>query len=87
MAGSNIPVKNTLFEVIPSLLVRSDFSITDFEVTGRLRYNKLFTAGIGYRHKDAVSVMLGAEIKGIFIGYSYDYHTSDISRPPPEATR
>ncbi|WP_304487488.1 PorP/SprF family type IX secretion system membrane protein [Duncaniella muris] len=80
MAGSNIPVKNTLFEVIPSLLVRSDFSITDFEVTGRLRYNKLFTAGIGYRHKDAVSVMLGAEIKGIFIGYSYDYHTSDISR-------
>ncbi len=31
MAGSNIPVKNTLFEVIPSLLVRSDFSITDFK--------------------------------------------------------
>lgn len=80
MAGSNIPVKNTLFEVIPSLIVRSDLTFTDFEITGRLRYNKLFTAGLGYRYNDAVSLMLGAEIKGIFIGYSYDYHTSDISK-------
>lgn len=80
MAGSNIPVKNTLFEVIPSLIVRSDFTFTDFEITGRLRYNKLFTAGLGYRYNDAISLMLGAEIKGIFIGYSYDYHTSDISK-------
>ena len=80
MAGSNIPVKNTLFEVIPSLIVRSDFTFTDFEITGRVRYNKLFTAGVGYRYNDALSVMLGAEIKGIFVGYSYDYHLSDISK-------
>ena len=80
MAGSNIPIKNTLFEVIPSLIVRSDFTFTDFEVTGRVRYNKLFTAGLGYRYNDAVSLMLGAETKGIFIGYSYDYHISDISK-------
>ncbi len=79
-AESNIPIKNTLFEVIPSLIVRSDFTFTDFEVTGRVRYNKLFTAGVGYRYNDAVSVMLGAEIKGIFLGYSYDYHISDISK-------
>ena len=80
MAGSNIPVKNTLFEVIPSVIVRSDFTDTDFELTGRVRYNKLFTAGLGYRYNDALSVMLGAEIKGFFIGYSYDYHLSDISK-------
>lgn len=80
MAGSNIPIKNTLFEVIPSVIVRSDFTFTDFELTGRLRYKKLFTAGLSYRYNDAVSIMLGAEIKGIFIGYSYDYHLSDISK-------
>lgn len=80
MAGSNIPIKNTLFEVIPSVIVRSDFTFTDFEITGRLRYKKLFTAGLGYRYNDALSIMLGAEIKGIFIGYSYDYHLSDISK-------
>ena len=80
MAGSNIPVKNTLFEVIPSVMVRSDFTTTDLQLTGRVRYNKLFTAGLGYRLNDALSIMLGAEIKGIFIGYSYDYHLSDISK-------
>jgi len=80
MAGSNIPIKNTLFEVIPSLMVRSDFTTTDFQLTGRVRYNKLFTAGLGYRYNDALSIMLGAEIKGIFIGYSYDYHLSDIAK-------
>lgn len=79
-AEGNIPIKNTLFEVIPSLLVRSDFTFTDVAVTGRVRYNKLFSAGLGYRHDDAISIMLGAELKGIFIGYSYDYHISDISR-------
>lgn len=80
IAGSNIPVKNTLFEVIPSVMVRSDFTTTDLQLTGRVRYNKLFTAGLGYRLNDALSIMLGAEIKGIFIGYSYDYHLSEISK-------
>lgn len=79
-AEGNIPIKNTLFEVIPSLLVRSDFTFTGVAVTGRVRYNKLFSAGLGYRYDDAISIMLGAELKGIFIGYSYDYHISDISR-------
>lgn len=80
MAGGNIPVKNTLFEVMPSVLVKSDFTFTRFEVTGRMRYKKMFTAGVGYRHKDAVSAILGAEFKGFFIGYSYDYPVSAISK-------
>lgn len=79
-AESNIPIKNTLLEVIPSLIVRSDFTFTDFEVTGRIRYNKLFTAGVGYRYNDAISIILGAEIKGVYVGYSYDYHISEISK-------
>ncbi|MCM1521832.1 MAG: PorP/SprF family type IX secretion system membrane protein [Muribaculaceae bacterium] len=79
-AEGNIPVRNTLFEVLPSVLVRSDFTFTDFAVTGRVRYNKMFSAGVGYRHNDAVSLLLSAELKGIFIGYSYDYHISDIAK-------
>lgn len=79
-AGSNIKVKNTLLEVIPSMLVRSDFTFTSFELTGRVRYNRMFSAGIGYRYKDAVSLMLGAEIKGVFLGYSYDYNVNDIAK-------
>ncbi len=80
MAGSNIPVKNTLSEVMPSALVKSDFTFTTFEATVRCRYNKFLTAGIGYRWKDAVYALLGVEFKGFFLGYSYDYSTSYIAK-------
>ncbi len=78
MAGSNIAIKNTLLEVMPSVMVKTDFQFTTAEVTARVRYNKFLTAGLGYRWKDALMVILGAEIKGFFIGYAYDYPTSAI---------
>ncbi len=80
MAGSNIPIKNTLFEVMPSVLVKSDFTFTGVEVTGRVRYKKFLTAGVAYRYDDAVSALLAAEYKGFFIGYSYDYPITAISK-------
>ena len=80
MAGSNIPIKNTLFEVIPSVLVKSDFTFTTAEITGRVRWRKFLSLGVGYRYDDAVSLVLGAELKNFYIGYSYDYPTSAISK-------
>ena len=80
MAGSNIPVKNTLFEVIPSILVKSDFTFITGELTARLRYNKFLQFGVGYRWDDAVMAMIGAEFKNFYVGYSYDYPTSAISK-------
>ncbi len=80
MAGSNIPLKNTLFELQPSVLVKSDFTFTSWDATMRCRYNKFITAGVGYRWKDAVYAVVSAEIKGFFIGFSYDYPTSSIAR-------
>ena len=80
MAGSNIPVKNTLFEIMPSVMVKSDLTFTTAEITGRVRYNKFLSAGLGYRYNDAVTVMVGAEYKNFFLGYSYDYHISEISK-------
>jgi type IX secretion system PorP/SprF family membrane protein len=80
MAGGNIPIKNTLFEVMPSVFVKSDFSFTTGEGTLRARYNKFLTFGVGYRWKDAVTATIAAEIKGFFIGYAYDYPTSAIAK-------
>ena len=80
MAGSNIPIKNTLFELQPSALVRSDFTFTSWEATLRCRYNKFISAGVGYRWKDAVYAVVAAEIKGFYIGFSYDYPTGAIAR-------
>lgn len=79
-AGCNIPIKNTLFELQPSVMVKSDFNAFQAEATARVRYNKFISAGVGYRYKDAVSVLIGADYKNFFFGYSYDYATSAIRK-------
>ncbi len=64
----------------PSLLVRTDFAGFGAEVTARARYNKFISFGIGYRWKEALSVMVGAEFKNFFLGYAYDYPMSAINK-------
>lgn len=78
IGGCNIPVRNTLFEIMPSVMVKSDFTFTTGEVMARARYNKFLSFGIGYRWKDAVTATIAAEIKNFYLGYSYDYATSAI---------
>ena len=80
MAGGNIPIKNTLFEIQPSMLLRTDFSSWQPEVTARVRYNKFLSGGIAYRLNDAVSAQIAAEYKNFFLGYAYDYPLSAISK-------
>ncbi len=79
-ALSNIPINNTLFEIVPSVLLKSDFDFTTAEATVRCRYNKFLTFGLGYRWKDALIATVAAEFRNIFIGYSYDYATSAIAK-------
>ncbi len=80
MAGSNIPIKNTLFEIQPSMFLKTDLKFTTWEATARMRYNKFLTAGIGYRYGDAIIAILGAEYRNFYLGYSYDYSISDIAQ-------
>lgn len=80
MGGSNIPIKNTLIELQPSFMVKTDTKFFTGEITARARYRKFLTGGIAYRWKDAVSLMVGAEFKNFTIGYSYDYPISNISK-------
>lgn len=77
-AGCNIPIKNTLFEVMPSVLAKSDFTFFSAEATLRGRYNKFLSFGVGYRWNDAVIATIAAEIKNFYIGYSFDYATSSL---------
>lgn len=78
MAMGNIPLKNTLFELMPALLVKSDFTFTTAELMARARYNKFISFGIGYRWDDAITATIAAEIKNFYIGYSFDYATSAL---------
>ncbi|MCH5220797.1 MAG: PorP/SprF family type IX secretion system membrane protein [Muribaculaceae bacterium] len=77
-AGCNIPIENTLFEIAPSVLVKSDFGFTTGELTARARYRKLLSFGVGYRWNDAVIATVAAEVKNFYIGYSYEYATTAI---------
>lgn len=79
-AEGNIPMVNTLYEVMPFAIVRTDLQFTNFALGARVRYNKFLSGGLSYRSGDAVSLMLGAELKGVFVSYSYDYSLSAIAR-------
>ena len=80
MAGSNIPIKNTLFEIQPSMMAKTDFTFFSAEITARAVYNHLLSGGLAYRWQDALSILLGVEYKSFFIGYAYDYPLSNISK-------
>lgn len=80
MGGCNIPIKNTLIELQPSIMVKTNFNNMTAELTTRGTYNKFLSLGVGYRWKDAVMIMAGAEFKNFFLGYSYDYPLSAIAK-------
>ena len=80
MAGSNIPIKNTLFEIQPSVFAKTDTKFWQAEATLRVRYNKFISGGFAYRHKDAVIAMIGAEFKNVFVGYAYDFPISSMNK-------
>ncbi|MDY5388381.1 MAG: PorP/SprF family type IX secretion system membrane protein [Muribaculaceae bacterium] len=80
IADSNIPIKNSLFSLQPSLNLNTDFSQFSGEVTMRATYNKFISFGVGYRYKEAISAMIAAEFKNFFIGYAYDYPLSRITK-------
>ncbi len=79
-AGSNIQIKNSLFELQPSLLVRTDLKTFSADITARARYNRFLSFGLAYRYNDAISAMVGVDFKGFFIGYSYDYPLTAIAK-------
>ena len=80
IADSNIPIKNTLFELQPSLLVMSDFTGVTGEASMRTTYNKFLTFGLAYRWEDAIGITIGAEYKNFFLGYAYEYPLSGINK-------
>ncbi|MDE5886155.1 MAG: PorP/SprF family type IX secretion system membrane protein [Muribaculaceae bacterium] len=79
-ATGNIGVRNSLFQVHPSLIIASDFSGFTGDVSLRASYNRFLSFGIGYRWKEAISAMAGVEFKSFFLGYAYSYPLSAIAK-------
>lgn len=77
-AGSNIPIKNSLIELQPDLLLAYDMKTFSGILSLKGWYNKLFFAGLAYRWDDGVAINLGAEFKNFTLGYAYEIPTSAI---------
>ena len=80
MAGGNIPINNTLFEIQPSGMFAASKNVWTAQVATRVRYNRMLSLGAGYRWKDAVTAFIGVDLKDAYIGYAYDYPVSAISK-------
>ena len=80
MAGGNIPINNTLFEIQPSGMFAYTQNFWTAQVAARMRYNRMLSIGAGYRWKDAVTAFIGVNLKDAYIGYAYDYPVSAISK-------
>lgn len=81
-AGYTFKMRNPFISFKASALGRTDLTAYRADVTGRLMYNndtKHFYAGLSYSPTNSVTVLVGGEVQGITLGYSYEVYTSAIN--------
>lgn len=78
--GYNISLPDPLFELQPSVYLKTDMVAYQVDFTMDLVYKKRLSAALNYRINDAVGILLGFELNnGIKIGYAYDIMTSALA--------
>ena len=81
MAEGNIPLKNPLLTIQPSLQVMTDFVAWRANISARATYNyddKVFFGGMTYSPTTSVALFLGIEMMDITLSYGYELFTSGI---------
>lgn len=78
VTGYNIQLNNPLYELQPSVFLKSDTRTFQADITGRVVYNKMFNGGLAWRVNESVIVLLGATFGNIRIGYAYDFPTTPL---------
>ena len=76
--GYNIPLKNPLFELQPSVFLKTDMYSFQADITGRVLYDERFSGGLSYRINESVVLLLGARFGDFQVGYAYDFPTTAI---------
>lgn len=79
--GCNIPLKNPLLSIQPTLMAQTDGVAYRVDITGRLSYSydgKKYYGGIGYTPTISCTILLGAVFQGIHFGYAYEMFTNQI---------
>lgn len=79
--GCNIKTKNPLISIRPSVIMMTDLVGFKATMTGRVLYTydeKIFYGGLSYSPTVSVAFLLGAQIKKINVGYSYEMFTGKV---------
>lgn len=76
--GYNIQLANPLYEVQPSVFLKTDLQSFQADLTTRVVYNKMFNGGLTWRVNESVVLSAGAIIGNFQVGYAYDFPTSAI---------
>ncbi len=76
--GYNIQFNNPLYELQPSVFLKTDMQTFQADITARMVYNKMFNGGLSWRVNESVVVLLGATFGRLQVGYAYDFPTTAI---------
>ena len=76
--GYNIQLRNPLYELQPSVFLKTDMQSFQADITARLIYNKMFNGGFSWRVNESVILLLGAKFGSFHVGYAYDFPTTPI---------
>ena len=80
--GYTIRLRNPFLAIKPSFLVRTDGVAWRGDITARLVYTndkKMMYAGVGYSPANSATLLIGGNVHGIVLGYSYEMYTSAIN--------
>lgn len=81
-AGYNIQLNHPFLKIQTSVFGRTDGVAWRADITGRLKYEhdkKVMYAGLSYSPTNSVTVVIGGNLFGIHLGYSYEIYTSAIN--------
>jgi type IX secretion system PorP/SprF family membrane protein len=79
--GYYYQLPNPLFEIRPSLFIKSDSKVFQYDLNLTLHYNKRVWGGLSYRVGDAIVAMAGFTMpNGFKLAVAYDYTLSDITK-------
>ena len=77
-AGYTLQLPNPSFELLPSVLLKSDGKSSQIDINTLLQYNKKFWGGVSIRTSDVI-FMAGLELmNNLKLGISYDVSTNQL---------
>lgn len=78
--GYNIQTANPLYELQPSVFLKTDMISFQADITARVIYNKMFNGGVTWRVNESFVLLLGATLGRFQVGYAYDFPYNSLLR-------